>query len=230
MINLVFQSINVMMNTRFVLLLLLALASALYTTAQKKENSNIRVTGVDSIAAKQTPVDSTGRKKHDPRKATIRSAILPGWGQIYNRAYWKLPLVYGALGITGYVFNFNRVQYNKVKFAYFALINKDTAKYALIEDPALKRFVADGNSYALQSYRNEYRKDIDYSVLFFLFFWALNVVDATVDGHLKDFDIGNDLSLKIKPSFYPLPSTPLAVSFVFNIGKQPARHERPLLP
>ena len=73
-------------------------------------------------------------------------------------------------------------------------------------------------------------KDIDYSVLFFLFFWALNVVDATVDGHLKDFDISNDLSLKIKPAFYSLPTTPLGVSFVFNIGKQPARHTPLMVP
>lgn len=225
-----YQSINVIMNTRFVWLLLAGLAAGFSSSAQKKDNQGIRVTGVDSVVAKKEPLDSTGKKKHDPRKATIRSAIIPGWGQAYNRKYWKIPLVYGALGITGYIFNFNRVQYNKVKFAYFALINKDTAKYRLIEDPALKRFVEEGNSYALQSYRNEYRKDIDYSVLFFLFFWALNVVDATVDGHLKDFDIGNDLSLKIKPAFYPMPTTPLGVSFVFNIGKQPMKHSAFMVP
>jgi hypothetical protein len=219
-----------MMNARFLLLMLAGLTAGFYSIAQQKDSSNIRVTGVDSVVAKKTPLDSAGKKKHDPRKATIRSAIIPGWGQAYNRKYWKIPLVYGALGVTGYIFNFNRVQYNKVKFAYFALINKDLAKYPLIDDPVLKKFVYEGNSYALQSYRNQYRKDIDYSVLFFLFFWALNVVDATVDGHLKDFDISNDLSLKIKPAFYPLPTTPLGVSFVFNIGRQPARHAQLMVP
>jgi len=226
----VYQSINVMMNTRFAWLLLAGLVASFYSSAQKKDSPGIRVTGVDSVVAKKAPLDSTGKKKHDPRKATLRSAVLPGWGQAYNRKYWKIPIVYGALGVTGYIFNFNRVQYNKVKFAYFALINKDSAKYPLIEDPALKKFVYEGNSYALQSYRNEYRKDIDYSVLFFLFFWALNVVDATVDGHLKDFDIGNDLSLKIKPAFYSMPTTPLGVSFVFNIGKQPVKHGPFMVP
>jgi hypothetical protein len=219
-----------MMNARFLLLMLAGLTAGFYSIAQQKDSSNIRVTGVDSVVAKKTPLDSAGKKKHDPRKATIRSAIIPGWGQAYNRKYWKIPLVYGALGVTGYIFNFNRVQYNKVKFAYFALINKDSTKYPLVEDPVLKKFVYEGNSYALQSYRNQYRKDIDYSVLFFLFFWALNVVDATVDGHLKDFDISNDLSLKIKPAFYPLPTTPLGISFVFNIGRQPARHAQLMVP
>jgi hypothetical protein len=226
----VYQLINAMVKPRFVWLLLAGLTAGFYAAAQRKDSSGIRVTGVDSVVAKNVPLDSSGKKKHDPRKATLRSAILPGWGQAYNRKYWKIPIVWGALGVTGYIFNFNRVQYNKVKFAYFALINKDTGKYSLITDPALKRFVEEGNSYALQSYRNEYRKDIDYSVLFFLFFWALNVVDATVDGHLKDFDISDDLSLKIKPSFYSLPTTPLGISFVFNIGKQPAKHSPLFVP
>lgn len=219
------------MKIRFFLLLVTILSASLLASAQKKDKPvNMRVTGVDSVAMKTITVDSTGKKKHDPRKATIRSAILPGWGQIYNRAYWKLPLVYGALGITGYIFNYNRVQYNKVKFAYFALVNKDSAKYPLVADTVLRKFVYDGNSYALQNYRNEFRKDIDYSVLFFLFFWALNVVDATVDGHLKDFDVSNDLSIKIKPAFYTLPTTPLGVSVVVNIGKHPPKKERFFIP
>ena len=214
------------MNTRLLLLFVTALACSQYAAAQKQDSTGLRILGADSVAVKKAATDSAGKKKHSPRTATIRSAILPGLGQIYNRKYWKLPIVYGALGVTGYIFNYNRVQYNKVKYAYFYVINKgvaDTAGFRRAKVATeLLSFVDTNDSYSLQLYRNQFRKDVDYSVLFFLFFWALNVVDATVDGHLKDFDVSNDLSLKIKPSINALPNT-LGLSFVFTIGKHPAK-------
>src|SRR5829696_3044734 len=63
-------------------------------------------------------VDSMIKVEHSPRKAAIRSAILPGWGQIYNRKYWKLPIVYAALGVTGYIFVDNLKVYKDLKIAY----------------------------------------------------------------------------------------------------------------
>ncbi|MEO5681784.1 MAG: DUF5683 domain-containing protein [Chitinophagaceae bacterium] len=222
-----------MKKIRFFFLLLTGLACCYFSFAQKKDSSGLRILGVDSIAVKKVELDSAGKKKHSPRKATIRSAIIPGWGQAYNRKYWKIPVVYAALGITGAIFNYNRVQYNKVKYAYFAVINStnaDSTKFPKNKvAPELRNFVDANDSYSLQLYRNEFRKDVDYSVLFFLFFWALNVVDATVDGHLKDFDVSNDLSLKIKPSFNALPNS-IGVSFVFNIGKHPPHRTAFLMP
>jgi hypothetical protein len=216
------------MTFRFFFLLLSILTCGLFSFAQTKDSSGLRVLGVDSVGVKQVSPDTAGKKKHSPRKATIRSAILPGWGQIYNKKYWKLPIVYGALGVTGYIFNYNRIQYNKVKYAYFYVINRKTAdssKYDINKvDPQLKSRAEALDSYSLQLYRNEFRKDIDYSVLFFLFFWALNVVDATVDGHLKDFDVSDNLSMKLKPTINTLPNT-LGVSMVFTIGKHPPKNK-----
>ncbi len=216
------------MAIRFFFLLLTVLTCSLFSFAQQKDSSGLRVLGVDSVGVQQVPVDSAGKKKHSPRKATIRSAILPGWGQIYNKKYWKLPIVYGALGVTGYIFNYNRIQYNKVKYAYFYVVNRKTAdssKYKLdLVDPQLRKRAEALDAYSLKLYRNEFRKDIDYSVLFFLFFWALNVVDATVDGHLKDFDVSDNLSLKFKPTINTLPNT-LGVSMVFTIGKHPPKNK-----
>jgi len=67
---------------------------------------------------------------------------------------------------------------------------------------------------SLQSYRNSFRRDRDYSILFFLLAWGLNVVDATVFGHLKDFDVSNNLSMNLKPQFNPSTKSPgLMVTF-----------------
>jgi hypothetical protein len=151
--------------------------------------------------------------KHDPRKATRRSAIIPGWGQAYNREYWKIPLVYGAIAIPTVLFIYNNDWYKKTKFAYEARYkaqyDKDSSDLAAI-DPDLKNL----SITSLQTYRNSFRRDRDYSILFFLLAWGLNVVDATVFGHLKDFDVSNNLSMNLKPQFNPnTKSSGLMVTF-----------------
>jgi hypothetical protein len=149
-------------------------------------------------------IDTSGKKKHIPRIATIRSAIIPGWGQAYNHEYWKIPIVWAAIGIPTYTFFYNNSYYKKTNFAYGALYAYQfgdstnatvKANYANI-DPELKKL----NLFSLEVYRNSFRKDRDYSVLWFLILWGVNVVDATVFAHLKDFDVSRDLSLHITPN------------------------------
>ena len=169
-------------------------------------------TGKDSVVVK--------KKVHSPRKATLRSLIIPGWGQIYNKKYWKLPLVYAAIGTPAYTFTFNRKWYNKTKYALSIVANDrytgPGAEDSLSKvDPALRFLVDQKEQGALVNYRNEYRRDMDYSILFTLLMWGLNVVDATVDAHLKGFDVGDELSLRIKPSVMPNTMTP-ALSLVVN--------------
>src|SRR5215467_13849189 len=82
-----------------------------------------QVKTVDSTSVKKEVKDSTIKKVHSPRIAAIRSAILPGLGQIYNKKYWKLPIVYGALGISGAVFMYNLNNYKDTRFAYKAKYN-----------------------------------------------------------------------------------------------------------
>ena len=155
---------------------------------------------------------------HNPRTAAIRSAILPGWGQIYNKKYWKLPLVYGALGACGAVFSYNLKNYNDTRFAYKVKYNMrvngtDSNLYHLIK-PLLKPIPED----YLKYYRNSFRRDIDFSVLFFLLAWGLNVVDATVDAHLKSFDVSPDLSIRFKAGYSDLARTN-GISIQIPIGK-----------
>ncbi len=168
---------------------------------------------IDSLSkiAATTPdkkkIDSVN-KVHSPRKAIIRSAIIPGWGQIYNGKYWKLPIVYGALGVTGYVFLDNIQVYKDSRFSYKAKYKAtpqgglDSVDYRKIK-PEYMQYSLEG----LRNNRNRFRQYIDYSVLLFVFFWGLNVVDAAVDGHLKAFDVSPDLSLRIKGGYSEMAGT-----------------------
>lgn len=160
--------------------------------------------------------DSAVKKPHSPRTAAIRSAILPGLGQIYNKKYWKLPLVYGALGVTGYIFFDNIKVYKESKFAYAARIKaepplRDSTDYNKLETKY--KLYSTGS---IRNQRDKFRQYIDYSVLFFIFFWGLNVIDASVDAHLKSFDVSPNLSLKLKAGYSEMAKTS-GISLVMNI-------------
>ena len=154
-------------------------------------------------------------RKHIPSKATKRSALIPGWGQAYNKQYWKIPLVYGVIAIPAATYIYNNDMYKKTKFAYEAKFKEaagDLSDVAKI-DPVLKNL----STSSLQSYRNIFRKDRDYSIMWFILTWGVNVIDATVSGHLKEFDINNDLSFKIQPTYQPqFKQAGLALQFHFN--------------
>ena len=184
-------------------------------------NPSVPTDSLSKVAepVKDKKVDSV-LKVHSPRKAIIRSAIIPGWGQIYNKKYWKVPIVYGAIGFPAYLFTYNRKWYNKTKYALSIVANNrytggNAADSLGKVDPKLKVLVEQKDLGSLVNYRNEFRQDMDYAILFTILRWGLNVVDATVDGHLKGFDVGNELSLKIRPSLIANTMTP-GVSLVVN--------------
>lgn len=160
---------------------------------------------------KRTAYDST----YNPNVAVRRSLILPGWGQVTNKKYWKLPLVYGALGTTGFLFFRNLNQYRDAKQAYILATDGDPSNDDQIKQPY---YSVKDQPERIRVFRNSVRQNIDYSVLFFIAFWGLNVADAAVDAHLKTFDVSDDLSLRIKPGYSPMANTN-GVSLVLQIGK-----------
>ena len=196
----------------------LFLVSAAYSQDQPAEKL---VVIKDSSGIKKTEPDTTVKKKvYSPRVAAIRSAILPGLGQIYNKKYWKLPIVYGALGTTGAVFVYNLKNYRDLRFAYAAKYKaalpppqRDSTDYFKIKPEFLPL-----SQESLRFNRDQFRRNLDYSVLVFLLLWGLNVVDASVDAHLKSFDVSPDLSLQIRPGRSEMAGTN-GVSLVLHIGK-----------
>jgi len=180
----------------FVLLILFEFV-CLQTYAQQR-NDTVIISGgkrIDSTRKNILSAD-TVTKIHSPKKAAFRSAVLPGWGQAYNKKYWKIPIVYGALGTTAAIFVFNLDTYKSLKQAYIYIRDTIPGNDTLIES----RF-RNLSPESIRSYRNSFRQNVDYSVLFFFVFWGLNIVDATVDAHLKAFDVSSDITLKIKPRF-----------------------------
>ena len=166
------------------------------------------ITAKPIVTKKETIIikDTAAKPKHDPRIATRRSLIFPGLGQIYNREYWKLPLVYGALSIPTITYFYNDNFYKAAKFAYEARYKaalpigqgRDSTDYNTLDPKYQRADVA-----AIQSVRNASRRDRDYSILWFFIVWGVNIADATVFAHLKNFDVSNDLSMHIQPTFNP---------------------------
>lgn len=132
-------------------------------------------------------------KKHYPKLATILSTVVPGAGQAYNKKYWKIPVIYVGLGTLGYLANRNNTHYKDFKKAYSELYNTNKDSTITI----------DGTSFTLNGLdagKNYYRRYRDLYVIFTAGLYLLNIVDANVDAHLFDFDISDDISLRITPS------------------------------
>ena len=140
----------------------------------------------------QSPVDSTARV-HSVRKATILSTILPGAGQVYNRKYWKVPLVYAALGATVYYINYNNKNYQQYNDALIRRYDSDNTNelFTEISNDNL-RILSDG-----------YRRIRDLSFAAATIVYVLNIIDAHVDAHLYTFNVSDDLTLKVEPAFVP---------------------------
>jgi hypothetical protein len=179
-------------------------------------------TGKNTTQAAKDSIEK--RMKRNYHRATLYSAILPGAGQVYNKKYWKVPIIYAALGISAYAFFYNKNWYNKCQYALTVTVDGSPSDSVLnTVDPQLRPFVTSGDTNGLITYRDSFRKNQDYSVLFFMLFYALNIVDATVDAHLKDFNVNSDLSFKIKPMFIP-GATPIGgITLAFDIHKPRTR-------
>jgi len=132
-----------------------------------------------------------------PRRAAMRSLMLPGLGQIYNKRWWKVPFVYGGFIGIGLVFEFNNRNYKIfLKEAQFRELNPDKT-----QNPLYSGYTNEG----IIQIKDAYRRDRDLSILAGLGFYAITIIDAYVDAKFFRFDISDDLSLKVQPSIGQVP-------------------------
>jgi hypothetical protein len=123
---------------------------------------------------------------HSPRKAALYSAVLPGLGQIYNHEYWKLPLVYGAMGASIYYYSWNNKKYHEYRDAYKVRISGGTPKGLL----------AGLDEQRLISGQKFHQKNRDLSALLTALFYVTQIVEANVNAHLMQFNVNENLSMK----------------------------------
>jgi len=140
--------------------------------------------------------DTSSIKEHSPKKATIMSAALPGLGQIYNKKYWKLGIIYGGFGTLGYLINKSTKEYKSYRTEYIFRLNPDNV--GLTENPEYNNFSTNNLRTLLDNERRS--RDLFLAGSFLLY--ILNIVDATVDAHLFDFNVNDDLSIRWQPNTY----------------------------
>lgn len=134
-----------------------------------------------------------------PRRAAIRSAIIPGWGQLTNRRWWKVPLVYGGFVGIALVYDFNQTNYKIfLKEAQNRQFNEQNPKAAPRPvNPAYQTLSTNG----IITIKDSYRRDRDLTILGGLAFYAVTIIDAYVDAKFFRFDINDELALQVQPSF-----------------------------
>lgn len=150
--------------------------------------------GLTSIFAQEktkiTSNDSIKLEEIDPlrpAKAAFYSAVLPGLGQIYNKKYWKLPLVYGAIGTSTYLYFDNQKKYN---------LYRDEYKSRLEGVKSDSEFLAGLSESSLISAQKQFQRNRDLSALFIVGFYVLNIIDANIDAALSQFNVDERLALK----------------------------------
>ena len=153
----------------------------------------------DSIAA------STEKPVHSPRKATIYSAVLPGLGQIYNKKYWKVPIIYIGFASLIYAIDWNNDHYVDYKQAYSDIIDDDPTTNSFKDLDIEGNWDFDDASQVAQfterlnNAKEAARRYRDLCIIGTAALYAINIIDATVDAHLFDFDISDDLTVNWTP-------------------------------
>jgi hypothetical protein len=157
-------------------------------------------------AERKAQKDSIFIANHSPRKASIYSAVLPGLGQIYNRKYWKIPIVYGGFGglIYGIIYEADHYSFYKEKYKY--MLDNNLSEY---EGISIRQ---------AEVYKDFHRRWRDLFSIGTAGFYALQIIDATVDAYLIDYDISEDISLVVEPTFLSFNGDHNAVGIKFCLS------------
>lgn len=172
---------------------------------QKQDEQPQNDKGQDEPLLLQPGMDTTGmnlqidsiyideESLNRPKKAGYLSAALPGLGQIYNKRYWKLPVIYGAFGTVGYFIGWNNNKYQQYRNAYLL---KKSFPIDELDDPLAIEISEDNLKRGL----DYYRRNRDLLMILLVGVYLIQVLDAHIDAHLMEFDVSEDLSFRIEPA------------------------------
>ncbi|MGO3706978.1 MAG: DUF5683 domain-containing protein [Mesonia hippocampi] len=171
---------------KFLLCFFIVFCFSFISSAQQTDLTlrTAQIAKVDSL-----PKNYTEYNPLAPAKAAFYSAVLPGLGQAYNKRYWKIPIVYAALGVSTYFIVDNQNEYTRYRDAYKRRLAGHT------DDEFYGRISTEG----LINAQKQFRRNKEISILVTLGIYVLNIIDANVDAHLQQFNVNKDLS--IHPSF-----------------------------
>ncbi|MFN8333791.1 MAG: DUF5683 domain-containing protein [Cyclobacteriaceae bacterium] len=173
-------------------ILLACLITGFSMTAYGQDSLRSKLDSDTVFLKSDTATIASYASRYDPRKAILFAAILPGLGQIYNKKYWKLPLVYGGFVGFGYGVNFYQSGYKEFKGALFDLLESG-------ESTIQVRNIT-FNEQSLRTVVDRYRRQRDFFIILSAGMYLLQMIDAHVDAHLKEFDLNPNLHVKIQPT------------------------------
>ncbi len=180
----------------------MGVGNACFAQAPKADSSTTKAalkpatTTAQDKAGKKDTVVKKAKWAPIPKKAGLYAALLPGLGQIYNRQYWKIPIVYAGFAVGGYFVVKNSTDYTKFRKAYVGRFNDPTGageseETRIYSQPQLKQLQDDASRF------------LNLSVLFTSIGYAFQVLDAVTSAHLRNFDISRDISMQVTPIAMP---------------------------
>lgn len=158
--------------------------------------------------AKDTPIKKA-KFQPDPKRAGLYSALIPGMGQLYNRQYWKMPIVYAAMGTTIYFVIKRNNEYQRYRKAYVSRIASG--------DNSKDEFQGILSAEGIKQYQDEAKQSMDMMVVYTVIGYAAQIMEAISGAHLRNFDISKDLSMQVRPVITPINT--FGVGLVLNFKK-----------
>ena len=200
----------------FVIFIVLLFSSQLFA----QEADSLIIQTVEESVSSDTVAPLNVVKIHSPKKAAWMSAVLPGLGQGYNKKYWKIPVIYAGFVGASYGINYHYVFFKQYRDEYRNRLDTNThlllPKYAKLSNESIN------------ANKQLYQQRMEIFIIVTAVWYLVNIIDAVVDAHLFSFDISEDISLNVIPSFQPnyasgtssfANKSPISanVSFVFNL-------------
>ncbi len=182
-------------------------------STQRAEGDSLAFT---SDTTQVTAQQEAAIRKIIPKQATLRSLVLPGLGQAYNKQYYKIPFIYAGFGVMGYLFVRYRGLAQQAANGYEKLLYDSTITQVIINEQILTK----QNTSVAKAYYDLFRRYRDLNILLSIALWGLNIVEANVAAHLKTFDLSDNISMRVQPAVLPMPGFGMApgvrVAFTFK--------------